>query len=815
MNVPYSWLRDLVAIDLPVAELTRQMTSAGLEAEKVEQIGAEWDQVYVGHVVRVERHPDADRLVLATVEAGEHQLTVVTGAPNIAEGQNVALALAGANLIDAYSDVPGKRKVLKPGKIRGILSEGMVCSERELGLSDEHEGILVLPDDAPVGATLQSYLGDEVIEFEITPNLVHAFSMYGIAREAGALNDVSPSLPAVYDLSTAPTTSGLVTIEATDLCPRYTGVIIDGVSVAPSPTWMSRRLTAAGLRPVNNIVDITNYVMLELGQPLHAFDLRNIAGERIIVRRATAGETIETLDHTTRQLTPDNLLITDADKPVAVAGVMGGVNSEVTDDTTSVLLESANFTMVSVRHTARQLKLRTDASARYERGLDPELVGIASRRAVQLITEICPGATVRCWEDDYPAPPQERALSMAVSQFEALLGRPVSEADIVAILGRLEFSPTITDGQLSVTIPTWRSDVSLPQDIIEEVARIIGYDHLPATLPVGETPDVERDPLFRMERRIRTTLAAVGAYEARSYVVTSEADAETWTSEASGGLVLPISPERLVRLKNPMNAEQPLLRTSLIPSLVRDTGINLRHERTVRLFEIGHVYLGTSPEQQPQEPTFVGIVFAGLRDSFDRWHPRPTLQSGLDIFDLKGTVDLMLRRLGFRDVGWQTAGHQALHPGRTAEILVDGTRVGMIGELRPDVAADNNIDDTRVVIAELSVTQLLELATTQAPVQVKVDRFLPVEQDFAIVVDEATPAQAVEVALRRNAGPLLTDVTLFDVFVGAQLGKGKKSLAYRLTFTAPDRALTDAELVKQRKKIEKGVHALVGGEIRS
>src|SRR5690606_35673298 len=336
--------------------------------------GSGWDKVYVGEVMDVKPHPDADRLVLADVDAGEdRRLTVVTGAPNIAKGQKVALALAGARLIDGYSEEL-KYKTLKPGKIRGIQSEGMVCSEKELGISDEHEGILILEDDAPKGAPLKDYLGDTVIEFEITPNLVHAFSILGIARETAAIIDKPVREPELADLSGVNTDTNLVQIDAPDLCARYCCVIVDNVKVGPSPGWLAQRLSNAGVRPVNNLVDITNFVMLEMGQPLQAFDLKNVAGERIIVRRARDGETIETLDHRVRQLTTDDLLITDAEKPVAVAGVMGGVNSEVTDDTTSILLEAANFDMVSVRHTARRLKLRTDASARFERGIDPELV---------------------------------------------------------------------------------------------------------------------------------------------------------------------------------------------------------------------------------------------------------------------------------------------------------------------------------------------------------------------------------------------------------------------------------------------------------
>lgn len=815
MNVPYRWLQDLVEIDLQPKELARRMTMAGLEAENIEEIGAEWDKVYVGEVMSVTQHPDADRLVLADVDAGEHRLTVVTGAPNIAEGQKVALALAGARLIDAYADEL-KHKTLKPGKIRGIQSEGMVCSEKELGISDEHEGILVLDDDAPKGTPLKDYLGDTVIEFEITPNLVHAFSIQGIAREAAALVDAKIHEPKIADLSAIDPDTTLVQIDAPDLCARYCGIIMDNVKVEPSPTWLTRRLSAAGVRPVNNLVDITNFVMLELGQPLHAFDLMNVAGERIIVRRAHAGETIETLDHRTRELTTDDLLITDAEKPVAIAGVMGGVNSEVTDDTTSILLEAANFNMVAVRHTARRLKLRTDASARFERGIDPELVWQANLRAVQLVLELCPNATVRTWEDEYPNPVERRSISFEISRISRLLGMEIDENTTVDVLNRLGFQPSTENGTLSVQVPTWRSDVTLPEDIIEEVARIVGYDALPATLPVGETPEVERDPMFRLERQVRTTLAATGAYEARSYIAVPESDIATWSSEESGGMARTVSGENnIVRLVNPLNAEHPVLRASLVPSLVRDVAENLKHDKTVRLFETGHVYIGIEPDSLPQEPTLVALAWAGYREPFNRFHPRQTADDQIDFFDVKGAIDLMLNRIGVADAEWMTASHSALHPGRTARVSVKGEDVGILGEVRPDLARGIGVEDVRLVVAELDLTSLLTLSAESAKPVIKVDHFLPVEQDFAIVVSKEATAAQVEDALRKNAGPMLTNIVLFDVFEGEQIGAENKSLAYRLTFTAPDRALTDAELTKTRKKIEKGLKALVGGTLRT
>lgn len=814
MNVPYRWLRDLVTIGLTPEQLAERMTLAGLEAENITYIGAEWDKVYVAEVMSVSQHPDADRLVLADVDAGEHRLTVVTGAPNIAQGQKVALALAGARLIDAYADEL-KYKTLKPGKIRGILSEGMVCSEKELGISEEHEGILVLDVDAPKGMPLQEYLGDAVIEFEITPNLVHAFSVLGIAREASAIVDAEIREPELADLSGIEQDASLVRIEAPDLCARYSATIIDNVTVEPSPAWLARRLTAAGVRPVNNLVDVTNYVMLEIGQPLHAFDLTNVAGGKIIVRRAHDGEKMDTLDHTERTFNHEDLLITDDEKPVAVAGVMGGVNSEVTDDTSSILLESANFDMVAVRHTARNLKLRTDASARFERGLDPELVEQAARRATRLILDLCPGATVRSWADDFPHPVQPRQVSLPFAKIASVLGMEIPEVTVVDILTRLGFKPDVAEQILTVQVPTWRSDVTIPADIIEEVARIFGYDALPATLPVGGTPRVERDPLFLLEREIRETLVAAGGYEGRSYITVSEREIERWSSAASGGMARTVEGANAVRLKNPLNAAQPLLRTSIVPSLAASVVENLKHEQTVRLFEIGHVYIGTQPDALPDEPTLLGLAWAGYRDRFDRFHAKRSKADLVDFYDVKGAVEAVLERLGLNGASWEQAAHEALHPGRTARVAVGGQPIGIVGEVRPDIATEIGIEDERLVVAELDVTKLLELRQDAARRVITVDRFLPVEQDFAVIVDTNTTSAEVESALVSNAGPLLTSITLFDVFEGEQIGAGKKSLAYRLRFTAPDRALTDAELGKVRKKIERGLQNQVNGALRA
>jgi phenylalanyl-tRNA synthetase beta chain len=815
MKVPWKWLREFVDTGLTPGELAHRLTMAGLEAEKITVIGDAWDNIYIGRVDTVERHPDADRLVLATVDAGEHRLRVVTGAPNIAQDQMVALALVGARLFDGHTD--GQvLKTLKAGTIRGIRSEGMVCSEKELGLSEEHEGIMVLENDAPRGAPLAEWLGETVIEFEITPNLVHAFSIHGIAREAGALLDRPVTTPPVFDLDAAPLgPANLVTIDAPDLCPRYVAVVIDGVHVGQSPPWMQRRLLAAGLRPINTTVDVTNYVMLELGQPLHAFDADRLADDRIVVRCARAGETLETLDHQLRQLDEQMLVIADAEHPVGIAGVIGGLGSEVSDNTRRIVLESANFDMKSIRHTARKLKLRTDASARFERGLDPNLAKFAAARATKLLLELSPGATVTTVADVYPDPLTPRSLTLHFGEIERLLGIRYDPEQVLDALRRLGFAPEL-DGddpaaQLRVIVPTWRGDVSLAADVVEEVARVIGYDTLPERLPSGQTTPVQRDATFAIQRTVRAVLVAAGGWEAVTYVTVGEDDLRHLATDGDCSPGLHRTPlEELIRLQNPLQADRDVLRPTLLPSLLAAAADNLKHERAVRLFETARVYL-PSDDELPLERNTLAIVLAGQREPLSRFADNAAGE--LDYFDLKGIVEALLSRLGIDGAEFRPIGVDELHPGRAAGLFVRGDRIGILGELRPDRALAFGIETPRVAVAEIDLDAVCE-AANRVPIAIVTPRFLPVEQDFAIVVAEERDASAVEAALRDGAGPLVSGVALFDIYRGPQIGEGRKSLAYRVTFTAPDRALTDAELAKVRDRIARALRRDVAGELR-
>ena len=811
MKVPMKWLADFVTTELTPKALADKLTMAGLEAEKITRIGAMWaDKVFVGHVESVERHPDADRLVLATIGAGEHRLTVVTGAPNIVRGQRVALALAGARLYDGHSEGLIV-KTLKPGSIRGIKSEGMVCSEKELGLSGEHEGILVLPDDAPTGTALIDYLGDIVIEFEITPNLSHAFSIHGIAREVHALTGAPVTLPDAVNLSTLPAASEpLVANTVPDRCPRFVAVAIEGIAIGPSPPWMVRRLEAAGLRSIGNVVDVTNYVMHELGQPMHAYDRDHLAGGSLVVRTAAEGERLLTLDHVQRTLDPSMTVIGDAERVVGLAGVIGGLDAEVSDATTNILLECASWDMFVTRRTARQLRIRTDAAARYERGLDTELPISAVARAVHLLLDLCPNARVVAIHDDYPRPDDLRTITFPVDRVASLVGVVYDNNEMRTNLSRLGFQPSIADGTLTVTVPTYRRDVRRRQDVIEEIARVAGYERLPATIPAGVLPPVRRDPIYRLRRALRSDVVAAGYAEVITYVAAAEADLALLTDGHSSSWIGSDRSAGWRRLVNPMSPDRAALRPTLIPSLVETAAANLKHTDSVRLFELAHVYLPGETDAEWREVEMCGIIAVGKRDPVGIDAHRDEM----DIFDLKGAVDAALRRRGATDVTYEPVTLAGFHPGRAADILIAGERVGRLGELHPDTAAHLGIEGERVSVGEIDLDRLLALLPADDR-ETPVWRTLPVEQDFAVVVSDDTSVGAVQTALTRAAGPLATSVRLFDVYRGASVGDGKKSLAFRVTFTAPDRSLTDQDVAKIRPKIEKTLRQQVGGELRA
>ncbi|MER3450041.1 MAG: phenylalanine--tRNA ligase subunit beta, partial [Chloroflexota bacterium] len=670
MRVPLRWLSDYVKVELSPEELAHRLAMAGLEVESVEKVGEFWEGIRIGRVVRLERHPNADRLWLATVDLGDYQETVVTGAPNLREGVKVPFAPVGSRLIDPQQ---GKLVELKAARIRGIESRGMVCSEAELGLSDDHSGIMLLPDDAPVGAPLRDYLGDAILETKPSPNRPDWFSLLGVAREVGALTGQAVTEPPAEYSEAGPPIDQVIRVEIADpdLCLRYCATVITGLKVGPSPEWLQRRLRAAGMRPINNVVDVTNYVMLEWGQPLHAFDLAQVRDHRIIVRRARPGERLVTLDGQERTLPPDALVIADAERAIGLAGIMGGANSEVSEMTTAIVLESANFHPTNIRRTAQALGLRTEASIRFERAIRPELTVPAVRRATALILELAGGQAARGLVDLYPGRKAAAEITVTAAQIRRLLGTEVPGPEVHRVLGLLGCRVEEPEsGVYRVTPPFWRSDLNIREDIIEELARIIGYDSIPTVMPAGPLPEPIFDPRPELEEAVRDILVGCGLQEVLTYSLVSRALLDRFDRNGA--------PEPL-RLVNPMSAEQEYLRTSLRPSLVNTLAANRRRGETgpVKIFEVGRVYWAR-PDDLPLELKRVVGLLSG--PAGPRVWNQPERE--LDFYDAKGVVETLLWRLGF-EPRFEPGTDPDLHPGKTALCLVGTERVGVVGELHP------------------------------------------------------------------------------------------------------------------------------------
>ena len=828
MRVPISWLKEYVDISLPVSELAERLTFAGLEVASIEIIGLPgaalpWDpkRIVVGEVLEIRPHPNADRLVLATVEYGAGQpKTVVTGAPNLRvgeKGHKVAFALEGARHWDGYS-ATHEITTLKGRKVRGIHSDGMVLSEKELGLSEDHTGVLVLDAQAPVGTPLADYLGDVVLDLEITPNMARCMSVLGVAREVAALTGGRVRYPQIQMQAEGAPIEGRVEVAIEDpaLSARYTATLIAGVAIGPSPEWMRRRLRLAGIRPINNIVDVTNYVMLEWGQPLHAFDydvlVRRARGiPRITVRPAKAGETLTTLDGVTRALTPERLLIADTAGPIAVAGVMGGAETEVTDGTRTILLESANFHFVSIRKTTQALKLPSEASTRFGRGVPPSSAVPAAMRATELMRSLAGGTIARGVADCYPAPQVPSVVSLTTEEVKRILGMDLHRAEIERILMALEFRCE-PEGEtaLRVTAPDHRLDIGTgvqgAADLIEEVARIYGYDRIPVTEMADELPPQRDRVSVDLEERVRDLLAVAGLQEVITYrLTTPEREAALVPGNAS------VAERPYIRLANPISADRVVMRQTLLPGLLEVMAQNARLRERLWFFEVGPVYLPNGAGELPAEPRRLAIGVAG-RVVPASW--RDTDPCGADFFDLKGVVEVLLSGLHLGAVAFEPATHPTFAPGRTTRVLVEGHEVGFLGEVHPQVRSAFDLPPGPVCLAEFDLDALLACVRLTYRVAA-VPRFPPALQDIALVVNEEVSAADLTAVVRSAGGPLLADVRLFDVYRGPQLPSGQKSLAFSLVFQAADRTLTDAEVEAEKHRIVEAVARRLGARLRS
>jgi len=823
MKVSLKWLGEYVDLKLAPREVAEKLTMAGIEVKAVTTVGG-WENVVVGEVVEVSPHPRAERLKLATVNLGKEQITVVCGAPNVAPGQKVPFARLGARLIDGHS---GERLTLKPAKIRGVLSEGMVCSEKELGISQSHEGIMVLPPEAPLGVPLGEYLGDTILDLEVTPNRPDCLCIIGIAREVAALTVEEVHLPPDDYEEEEPPLKSLVRVDiaAPDLCSRYCASLVRGVTIAPSPGWMQQRLKSYGMRPINNVVDITNYVMLEYGQPLHAFDYDKLKGQRIIVRCATEGERMTSLDEVERELNEDILVIADEKDPVAIAGIMGGLDTEVTGKTTAILLEAASFDRATIRRGARHFQLPSEASIRFEKGLSRELPPVALKRATRLFQELAGGRAAKGVIDVYPGRGEAQGLLISTAEVKRLAGMEVDVDEIKRVLSSLGFEcsqnviATLNEvkgkqsPQISVTAPYWRSDIAGDADLVEEVVRLIGYDRVPVTLLSAALPPQEPNPRLRLRERIREIMVGLGFQEVLTYSLVSLEKIERACGERE---------TEPLKVANPMSREQEYLRPDLRPGLLTALAENQKSEPGgIRLFELGKVFLPRHPsviaslnevkgkqspelgKELPQEKEMLCAVLSGPRASLS-WRGE---KGELDFFDAKGVVEALLGGLRIT-AEFKPSSDRSLSP--CAGVVSDGNRLGVLGVLHPGVAEGFELSGT-VCLIELDVEKLLARPVEEkryAPLY----RFPAVSRDIALVVDEEVGYQPVESIIR--SFPLVTAVTLFDLYRGEQIAPGKKSFAIRIVYQSPEHTLTDEEVNEIQQKMVGRLSKELGGKLR-
>ena len=805
MRVPLSWLRDYVDFDLPVERLAERLTLLGMEVGSIETIGADWSNVVVGELLEVVPHPNADRLSLTKVRvsSADAPLSIVCGAHNIAAGQRVPVALPGAVL-------PGDRKI-GVTKIQGTESQGMLCSGAELGLTTDADGIMILDSDFKLGRPLAEVVGDVVIDVDVKPNRGDALSMIGLAREVAAITGGNVRWPQIKVPETGDATSDHLAVQVDDdkLCPRFVGRWVDGLKVGPSPLRIQLRLGAAGMRPVSNAVDASNYVMLELGKPIHVFNAAAVSGGKIIVRAARAGERLETLDHVERTLTPDTLVIADEGGPIGIAGVMGGAGSEITNTTTSAIVESAVFDPVSVRRTAFLYGLRSEASLRFEKGQESRLARVGADRTAQLLAEWAGGRVATGAVDTHPVDEEPRRVSFRPARVSRLLGADLDANDMKAALARVEIATEqgADAASLTAVVPTHRRDIEIEEDVAEEVIRIIGYETLSPRLPDTLMPGYRDEPSL-FTNRLRDSLAGRGLVEVLTH-----------------GLIAPLDHARVgfaaddpatIRVANPVTADHSELRRSMLPGML---GVLVRNERQrredVAIFEIGNLH--EWHDAQPSQVTVLAILLAGnLRAA--SW-AEPAHAATFE--DLKGIVEMLAARCNIDRVEYApvTDMREGVdHPGRTAAIVAfaGGERriIGRVFEIDPRLLAKYDVQAERVSFAILWESVVSSLANDKPQVR-RIASLPAIERDLAVLVKHDTPAADVERAIRTAAGPQLATLTLFDRYSGAPLATDEISLAYRLRFQPDVEPLTEQQIDASVAQVTAAVAREVGGRIRS
>ncbi|MEA3231127.1 MAG: phenylalanine--tRNA ligase subunit beta [Thermodesulfobacteriota bacterium] len=781
MKVSLSWLKNYLPGEYDIQQLADSLTMVGLEVDAVTERYAYLDSVIVGRIDAVTAHPNADRLTCCQVDTGNGHVPVVCGAPNTNKGLLVPLALPGTVFPDGF--------VLEKTTIRGETSEGMLCSQAELGLGSDADGLMILDSGYPVGKPVNQVLGlfDPVLEIDLTPNRADCLSILGICREIAAINNTKARYPDVPDPIPGNAINQItsVVIKAPSLCPRYAARVLTDITVGPSPFWLQDRLRSVGLRPVNNVVDITNFVMMETGQPLHAFDFDCLAEHRIVVRTAKEGDHFTTLDGQTRQLNDDTLMICDGEKQVAVAGVMGGLNSEIEDTTTRVLIESACFNPASIRRTAKGFNLGSDASYRFERGVDPGGTVRAMERAAHLMVEICEGKWVDGIIDAHPGPVTRNPIELSVDRTNRVLGTDLTGKQMSDILQSIEFNvqPSDIDNHLAILPPSFRVDISRPEDLMEEVARLHGYNRIPTTFPAITDSHAISSPIISFRERVKALMTGFGFVEVIAYSFNAENDYDRL------GLSIDDPRRRFVTLLNPLTESQTVMRTSLVPGLLDTVRYNVsRQTRNIRLFEIGQTFIAKTANSLPKEKEIISGLWTGNRME-NTWHGR---YISCDFYDLKGVAEGLLSALHIdetRFTRFKPERSPYYKTGMAAEIFSGESLIGVIGEISMPVLKAFDISQP-LFLFELDAATLLDLTPSTQRAR-PLPRYPAISRDMTIIVSKEIEGLTLKTHLTRLNEPLVESIDLVDVFEGRQIPAGKKSLSFRITYRSGTETLVD------------------------
>lgn len=792
MKVPYNWLKDYVDIDVNPKELGDKLTLTGSQLEEVVTQGDKIKNVVTGKIVEIKQHPDADKLKVCQVDIGKEELIqIVTAATNMKENDIVPVALHKSILADGTE--------IKKGKLRGQVSNGMFCSEEELGIAGDEpvHGLMILPKDAPIGVDIKEYLGlnKSVLDFDITSNRPDCLSMIGMAREVAAALRKSYKMPNLnYEAKINKNINDILHVEVRDnLCRRFMARGVKNVKIGPSPSWMQERLIDAGIRPINNIVDITNFVMLEIGEPMHAYDAREISSNKIVVERAKNNEKFTTLDGIERELDETFLCIKDNETTIGLAGLMGGLNSEIKDDTTEVIFEAANFDGTNIRVNSKKLNLRTEASSRFEKDIDPNLAALAIDRACSLVCELSCGEIMEGTIDVYPGKKEESSITVDSKWINRFLGTDIPKEDMKYYLDLIDLKTTLEGDNLVITIPTFRVDIGIKEDIAEEVARIYGYDKIPTTIAKVSTG---REPKYKKEilkEEVIKAMIASGINQSISYSFISPKVFDKINLAADSEL------RNVVKIKNPLGEDYSVMRTTTIHSMMESLARNYsKNNDYVRLFEVGKVYIKNEDESKlPQEKTILTIGMYGE----------------CDFLDLKGVVENVLETLGLNKVKFKRESENlSYHPGKTASIMIGKEKAGTLGEVHPTVIENYGIDEN-CYLAELDLDILFNYANITKSYK-PLPKFPAVTRDMALLVDDEILVQDIEDTIRRAGGNLVEKVKLFDIYKGAQIPEGKKSIAYSIAYRDDKKTLTDNDVNKVHDKILRSLEHKLGAILR-